>query len=102
MKKNNEKGNLITRIGIVFDVYEDGVGIGTLDLEGIDNDLENKKFEIMALKKQIRELKRKYKEPISKSEELDEMDFENEFELPTEIKELADNLFEAIFKNIEK
>lgn len=103
MEENlKQPGKLITRIGFEFDVYEEGVEISSLDLKGIDKELENRRLEIYALRKQIIELKKKYKEPLTKEEQRHEIEIENEFELPKEIRDIADMLVEAIFENIER
>ena len=103
MEENlKQPGKLITKIGFEFDVYEEGVEISSIDLKGIDKELENRRLEIYALRKQIIELKKKYKEPLTKEEQRHEIEIENEFELPKEIRDIADMLLEAIFENIER
>ena len=90
MKDIKKTGKLIAKVGMMFQVYEEGLEMGVLN------------FEILALKKQIIELKKECNKPLTESEELFDIEFENEFELPYEIKKIADDLIEAIFNNIDK
>ena len=102
MKDIKKTGKLIAKVGMMFQVYEEGLEMGILNLDKIEEDFENKNFEILALKKQIIELKKECNKPLTESEELFDIEFENEFELPYEIKKIADDLIEAIFNNIDK
>lgn len=87
-------------IGLIIKADRQGVSIGEIDLDGINEQLRKSKYEVFTLRKQIVELKNKYDLPLTKEEENLEEDFETEIELSQEIKQMADEILDTIFKSM--